>query len=223
MHEGHRNRLRERLLSEKERDTLNEHEILELLLFYIIPRKNTNPIAHALLKAFGSLANVFDAEVDKLMQVEGIGRSAATFINMIPAFFREYAKSKNNIVNAILTSENVGEYVKALFYGRIYEVFYLISLDSSNRVINTDIICHGSIDSVEINLRNIINTVLRTNASSVILAHNHPGGSPMPSQSDKEITKTIQHALSYINIKLLDHIVVSGEEYISMAFDLHII
>lgn len=225
MHEGHRERLRQKFLN-ADKDKLSNfepHEILELLLFYVMPRVNTNEVAHRLIDKFGSLSAVFDADVDSLQQVDGIGKQSAVFLSLISATFGEYAKSKSDIKNAVLTSDNVGKYVISLFFGQIYEVFYLISLDAQNRVITTDRICHGSIDSVEVNLRNIVSTVLRSNATSVILAHNHPGGHPLPSDADKHLTKMISQLLKAINVQVIDHIIVSDNEYTSMAFDLHLL
>mgnify|MGYP003536741170 CR=1 FL=1 len=115
------------------------------------------------------------------------------------------------------------KYAKSLFYSRLYEVLFMISLDSQNRVISTDIVCEGVTNSVNISLRNILSIALRTNAVSIILAHNHPGGKAFPSEADRQTTDIIKNAPLSINVRLIDHIIVAGDEYISMNFDLHIL
>ncbi len=224
-HSGHRNRLRDRFIAAgaSKLSGFEAHEILELLLFYVMPRVNTNEIAHDLINTFGSLHAVFEADIHSLKQVHGIGEQSALFLHLMSGVFDEYAKSKVSIRNVIITSANVGEYVKPLFLAHIYEVFYIISLDAKNRVITYDLVCHGSMDSVGIKLRDIVSTVLRSNATSVILAHNHPGGRPVPSDADKRITRIIKQILHSIDVRVVDHIIVAGNEYTSMASDLHLI
>ncbi len=224
-HDGHRERLREKYIKADldKLDKFPPHEILELLLFYVMPRVNTNEIAHRLLDTFGSIDAVFDADIHELEKVDGIGNKSAIFLNLISATFRVYANAKNNITNKVITSDNIGEYVKSLFYARMYETLFMISVDTQNRVISTDIICHGSISSVNIDMRKLISVALRNNAAGIILAHNHPGGKALPSAADREATEMVRNILSAINIRLLDHIIVAGNEYVSMNFDLHML
>ena len=224
-HDGHRERLREKYIKADldKLDKFPPHEILELLLFYVMPRVNTNEIAHRLLDTFGSIDAVFDADIHELEKVDGIGNKSAIFLNLISATFRVYANAKNNITNKVITSDNIGEYVKSLFYARMYETLFMISVDTQNRVISTDTICHGSISSVNIDMRKLISVALRNNAAGIILAHNHPGGKALPSAADREATEMVRNILSAINIRLLDHIIVAGNEYVSMNFDLHML
>lgn len=224
-HIGHRNRLRERFITagEEKLSSFEPHEVLELLLFYVMPRVNTNEIAHDLINTFGSLHAVFDADIHSLKQVKGIGEQSAFFLSLLSGVFNEYAKSKISIKNVIITSANVGEYIKPLFLTHIYEALYIISLDAKNRVITYDLVCRGSLDYVGIKLRDVVSVVMRSNASSVILAHNHPGGHSEPSNADKRITQIIRSLLQSIDVRVVDHIIVAGDEYTSMAFDLNLV
>jgi DNA repair protein RadC len=220
VHKDHRKRLRQRYLAEG-LDHFQEHEALELALFYVFPQGDTNALAHRLIDTFGSLSAVFDADPEALQQVQGIGDKAAVFLNMMSSMLRQYMKDKNNIINAKLTPNNTVQYIRSLFWGRTCEEFYVICLDASNRVINTKMICRGTVTQAPVNIRTILQAVLNNNAVSVILAHNHPGGLSMPSKEDREVTKTLQYLLSFVEVKVLDHIIISEADYISFAFDLH--
>ncbi len=216
MHEGHRNRLRTRVLKEGI-DSFEPHQVLELLLFYSIPRKDTNELAHKLLDEFGSLPGVFEADPKDLCKVSGIGENTALLLSLIPQLARRYSKDKWGEKPEISSSTKAGQYAVSLFAGRTYEAFYIICLDAQNRVNFSDLVHEGTINEAPVYPRILVEIALRHKANSVILAHNHPGGSLNPSRADIEATNNIRNALEAISIKVIDHIIVCGEKYYSFA------
>jgi len=214
--EGHRQRLRDKFTNNG-LDSFHDHEILELLLFYAIPRRNTNGIAHELIKAFGSLSDVLDAPIEKLKTVDGIGDNAATLLKLIPQLARRYSMSKGSFDNILDTTQRSGDYILPFFLSQRDEVVLLVCLDSKNKVLNAQIIHRGSVNSTDISLRKILETAFTYNATKVILAHNHPSGIALPSVEDIETTKYIRDALKILSIKLVDHIIVADGDFVSMA------
>ncbi|MBC8535508.1 JAB domain-containing protein [Feifania hominis] len=214
MHDGHRDRVKRRFLSEG-LDGFYSHEALELLLYYAIPRRDTNSIAHELIATFGTVANVFEAPYEELLRVPNVGESAATLIKLIPELSRFYLDSKYENLDTIDTTEKACNFLTPKFIGRKEEVVYLVCLDNKRKILNCQIIYHGSVNSAQINVRKIVETVLKYNASGVILAHNHPGGLALPSEEDVRTTERINQALAALNIDLLDHIVVADYDSIS--------
>lgn len=215
-HEEHRSRLRQRY--EKEGlDGFQSHEVLELLLFYAIPRKNTNELAHALLSRFGSLARVFDAPVEELACVPGIGLSAAVLLNMMPKVWRLYRQDSSRTCMALDTYQKAGEYAADLFIGRSREELALLSLDASCRLIRDHMLYEGTVNEVTVHPRIIVETVLRDNGSQTILVHNHPGGSLKPSNADLLFTRRIALALAPIDVDVADHIIVCDDQFFSFA------
>lgn len=216
MHDGHRRNLRERYLQEG-LDNFNEINALELLLFYCIPRKDTNPIAHNLLNRFKTLPNVLDASKEELMEVEGIGESAALFLTMIRDISRYYFVKKNADEQYLMTLDECGKYLRSSFIGRQNETVYLLCLDAKCKVLGCRQIGEGSVNSAGISIRKIVSLALNMNATTVVLAHNHPGGLAIPSDEDIVTTYRIKQALNAVDVILADHIVVSGEDYVSMV------
>jgi DNA repair protein RadC len=216
MHEGHRERMKQRFLNEG-LDHFSQHQVLELLLFYTIPRRDTNPLAHKLVKRYGSLVGVLEAGYEDLMTVKGVTRNTAIFLSMIPHLCRRYLNEKQGEKPQLNSSAKAGEYVKSFFHGRVYEVFYVICLDSQNRVNHAALVHEGTIDSAPVYPRLIVETALRHKAAAIILAHNHPGGSLKPSAADLDATRKIQNACEAISIRVVDHIIVAEDEYFSFA------
>lgn len=214
VHDKHRERVRERYLTEGI-DSFQPHQVLELILFYVIPRKDTNELAHELLNKFGSLSNIFEAPPKELMKVEGIGKSAAIFLNMFSQVRRVYDIDKLNQKVYINSNKDAGEFCKNLFFGRIYESFFIISLNSQNKIIHTEKLCEGTLDEAVVYPRNIAKIALQNNAVKIILAHNHPGGHIEPSLEDISLTTKIKNALELVDIKLEDHIIVADGNYYS--------
>lgn len=215
LHDGHRQRLIQRFL-EEDLDNFEPHNVLELLLFYAIPRKDTNELAHVLIDTFGSLKGVFDAPYEELIKVTGIGPNTAALLKLVPSLTRTYYSSDARSI-ILDTSEKSGEYFLPYYIGQTEEVVRLACLDAGGKVISNQILHRGSANAAEVNIRKIVNIALRNNAMGVILAHNHPGGLPLPSEEDVATTKSIREALMPMGILLMDHIIVAGQDYVSMA------
>ena len=215
LHDGHRQRLIQRFL-EEDLDNFEPHNVLELLLFYAIPRKDTNELAHVLMDTFGSLKGVFDAPYEELIKVTGIGPNTAALLKLVPSLTRTYYSSDARSI-ILDTSEKSGEYFLPYYIGQTEEVVRLACLDAGGKVISNQILHRGSANAAEVNLRKIVNIALRNNAMGVILAHNHPGGLPLPSEEDVATTKSIREALMPMGILLMDHIIVAGQDYVYMA------
>lgn len=216
VHAGHRERLRNRFLKDG-LDSFEDHNILELLLFYSISRKDTNEEAHALINEFGSLANVFDASYEDLCQVKGIGERTAMLIKLMPALFRKYETDKLNKENVMLYSaELVAEYTSKYFKGLTEERLYLLCLDSNAQIVSFDLISSGDVKSTPVNNRLITEIALTSKAATIILVHNHPSGITAPSKMDINATQNIMNALSVIGLHLSDHIIIGhGNEFFS--------
>lgn len=216
MHEGHRKRLRETFLKNG-LDNFQSHNVLELLLFYTIPRGDTNETAHRLINRFGSLSAVLEAPVEELMKVQGVGERTASFLHLIPEITRVYLKDKQENVKVLDTPQKVAAYLLPYFVGKTKENIVLLCLDNKCAVKNCSIVAEGSVNMGEINKRNLIERVIRSNATSVIIAHNHPNGVPAPSKEDVETTLMLASLFNSIDVKLTDHIIVAGGDWCSMA------
>ena len=216
MHEGHRERIKEKFLKNGI-DNFEPHEVLELLLYSAIPRKDTNVIAHNLLDHFGSLSGIFDAPYEELLKVDGIGQSAATLIKLVPPISRCYLDDKQQDKARIYNTEAAGKMLLHKFIGRTNEVVVLLLLDSKGRQLFCDVVNEGSVNTVPIYVRKIVELAVRYNAASAILSHNHPSGNTMPSAGDITATKDVFHALETVNVHLSDHIIVIDGDYLSLA------
>ena len=215
VHDGHR----ERKKAQYRRcgsDPFADHELLELLLFFAIPRVDTNPAAHALLDRFGSLQAVFAASVEELEQVPHIGPNAALLISMIPALHRRAMVSAANSEVILDTRIRIGEYFRELLSTETREVMYQLCLDAKGRRRNIYKVGEGDIASVTLNKRQIVENAINSKAAMVALAHNHPSGVAFPSPEDREATLQIQDALEVIDVRLVEHIIVADNDYISM-------
>jgi len=216
IHEGHRERLRKRF-KEEGLDGFSEIQALELALFYAISRKDTNPIAHALLDHFGGLAQVLEAPVEELQKVPGVGESTAVYLRMITELGRLYMVSRTSQTKILTTLEQCAEYMLPYFYGRRLETVFLLCLDAKCKVLCCKEVAEGSVNAAGISVRKVVETALGANATSVVLAHNHPSGVAVPSGEDVQTTRRIAAALATVEIHLVDHIVVADEDYVSMA------
>lgn len=190
--------------------TLLPHQILEFLLFYGIPYKDTKEIARELLATFGDFENVLLASVDDLTKVKGMTKNAALLLHSLPEIFAFYRRSKTS-PKTVLTPDKLLAYLETLFSEKQNECFFLISLDASHKLIHTDQIAEGSYGSVFPDPKTIVEKSLKHNAASVILAHNHPSSVPSPSENDIKSTNKLESVLSAIGIKLLDHIIVGAD------------
>ncbi len=216
VHEGHRKRLKEKFLSVGA-DELADHELVELLLYYAIPRKNTNEIAHDLINEFGTLSEIFDADVESIEKIEEVTRHTAIMFKLMSACVKRYINDRNNIANVRLTPMNIDTYIKNLFYGHTREIAYVVFLDSKCIVRKVKKLSSGTINETPFYPREIVTLAVNERFPYMIIAHNHPSGNAIPSESDLRITKVIEQALSFVEVRLVDHVVVSGEEVTSIA------
>lgn len=198
-------------------DNFNDLNVLELLLFYAIPRKDTNEIAHTLLDHFGSLDRVFEASIPELEAVPGVGESSALLISLIPQIMRRYLMVKGSCVSTITGSAEAGKYLVPRLMFEKDEKLLLLCLDAKKSVIACVNLGSGVVNAVDVNVRKVVENAVRHRASSVILAHNHPGGVALPSREDERITIDIAAALKLVGIPLEDHIIVAGDDYVSFA------
>lgn len=216
IHQGHRQRMKERFRSDG-LDQFNEIQALELLLFYCIPQQDTNPIAHALLDRFGSFAGVLDAAPTELMKVPGVKENSATFLSLLVQTGRYYQRNKLKNTTILTTIEQCGAYLIPYFHGRQNETVFLLCLDAKCKVLSCKEVGEGSVNSAAVPIRRIVQMALAANATSVVLAHNHPSGLAIPSGEDVQTTLNLAAALNAVEISLVDHIVVADEDFVSLA------
>ena len=216
LHAGHRERLKQRFLDHG-LDSFTEIQVLELLLFYAIPRRDTNDLAHALLDHFGSLANVLEADVTQLKKVPGISDHSATLLALVTELCRYYQVSCTQRVTTLTTLDACGAYLVPRFLGRTRETVMLLCLDAKCKVLDCRVVGEGSINSASISVRKIVEVALATNATTVVLAHNHPSGVAVPSPEDVQTTRRVAAALNAVEVHLADHMVVAEGDYVSMV------
>ena len=214
IHAQHRQRVKKRFRDEG-LDHFEELHALELLLFYGLPREDTNPIAHDLLHKFGSLRNVLEAPVEQLMTVNRIGEHAAILLSLVKGIALKYMISGDSEA-PLNTMADCGSYLVNRFIGRRDEAVMLLCLDAKRAPLCCRVVSEGSVNAAEISTRKVVEAALSVNATSVILAHNHPSGIAVPSMQDIVTTRRMGAALSAVDITLEDHIVVAGRDYVSL-------
>lgn len=217
VHAGHRDRFRERFLQQEGRD-MQPHELLELLLYYAIPRKDTNPIAHQLLNEFGgSISSVFDAPVERLEAIPGITHNTAVLIKLIPVLAKSYLTDKSDAGTILQNSSDFGNYFLPRYVGSVHEEVYVLCLDNKYRLIQAKRVYEGKVNAVEISIHKIVEYAILNKASAIVIAHNHPNGIAIPSSADIETTLKLAETLSVFHIRLLDHIIVAGDDFVSLV------
>ena len=211
-HKDHRSRLRKRFQDDG-LSGFEDHNILELLLFFSIPRKDTNELAHSLIDKFGSLSAVFDADYNLLVNTEGVGENTATLIKLIPALARAYLMDKETRYPNFSDLHKLGTYLVNYFVGMTKERLIAIFLNNRAEMIDTLIVSDGVVNSTGISIRKIAEAAFARNASFVVLAHNHPDGDSRPSEEDISLTRTYMATFRDIDLPLVEHIVVGGSGY----------
>ena len=214
-HDGHRARKKQQFLRHGG-DSFADHELLELALFYAIPRRDTNELAHRLLQQFGSLRNVLLAPVEELKKVEGVGESAAILLHLLPEIGKRVQQRGMKERN-LNSPEKCGNYFLRLFVGETHEVLYQLCLDGKGKLLNCCQLSQGDMDSAALSVKQVVSNALGCGASAVVLGHNHPSGVALPSEEDRAVTLRVRDALKALDIRLLDHIVVADGDYVSMA------
>jgi len=215
-HKNRRERVRKRFCQEG-LDSFEDHEVLELLLYYSIPLKDTNGLSHKMIDRFGSLAGVLEAPQYELAREYKLSEVTTTLISLVAPLSRRYLKDRWGRKVHLGNSDMAGQYTASLFAGKVDECVYVICLDAGNKVISSAVIQEGTVNETPVHPRKIAEEALRHKANSVIVAHNHPGGTLRPSNSDKEATKRVKEALKSLAVNLTDHIIVAGMNFYSMA------
>jgi len=214
-HAGHRQRMRERF-SAQGLTGFAPHEVLELILFYAIPRQNVNPLAHRLIEHFGSLHGVLDAPVEELAKVEGVGQSAAVLLSLFSQVSRQLELSRETENEAIDNLVKAEAHCKRLLAGLKQEQLYAVCLNGQMKLISDVLIAKGTLSEVPAYPRLVAEAVLRHNAHAVVLCHNHPGGQLAPSPADVETTFALSHLLAGLGVTLADHLIICGNRALSM-------
>jgi len=213
---GHRKRLRNKF-QKSGFDGLHDYEQIELLLTYAVPVKDVKPVAKLLIKKFKNISGLLDASYEELKEIKGLGDSSVTLIKFVRALLTKYSEEQMFSSQIINSPEKVFEFSKLKIGSNKNESLMAIFLNTKNMVIRYEIVSEGSIDSVAVYPRRIIELALKYNASGLIIVHNHPSGDPSPSTSDNELTKELKNISESMDIRLLDHIIVSKKNYYSFS------
>lgn len=218
MHEKHRERLRKKFSADPL--IMEKHEILELLLTFCIPRKNTNNIAHELLDTFGSFSEILSSNPEDLKIVKGIGENTALFLKLLKTFFNICFEEKNKLSKKIklnsLTLEDAKNIMLTKFINADEEKVALAVFNAKRRIVFCDFIESGSLKFVDVDFRKIVSISFKYNAKYVIIAHNHPSQTALPSKEDITITNQLEFTLKNLGINLLDHLILCGNDCVSL-------
>jgi DNA repair protein RadC len=212
--EGHRERLRQRLLTAGP-DSLNDQDLLEIILFLALPRRDTKPVAKALLARFGSFANAIAAPVADLRAIEHMKESGPAALKAVHAAALRLAKAE--VVNRPLLNnwERLMEYLNAVLARERVEQFRVLFLDTRNRLLGDEAQARGTVNHTPVYPREVVKRALELQATALILVHNHPSGDPTPSRDDIEMTREVGQAAGVLNILLHDHIIVGNGRWLS--------
>jgi len=216
VHDGHRQNMKRRFL-ETGLNGFADHEALELLLFYAIPRRDTNETAHRLMERYGSLDAVLSAPVEDLQKVDGMGESAALLVHLTRQLCARSALPRPEETVILNSTAKAGRYLLAQFAGKKSEVVLQLCLDRKGKMLGCRQLSEGSVSSAELSIRRLVENALLLSASSVILAHNHPSGVALPSGNDFVTTERAREALEAVSVQLLDHIIVADNDFVSLA------
>lgn len=214
VHKGHRKTLKKKFI-ENGLDVFEPHEALELYLYYAIPRKDTNPLAHRLLDRFVTLAGVCDAPIDELIEEFGLTENTAVLLKLLPEMARLYNESKLSNDN-VIDLDTIGDLIKSKFIGRTEEVVVLLLGDAKGKIIFFDIVAKGSVNSSDMPIRKIVDLSIRHNARLAFIAHNHPSGNALPSKNDLATTDALKATLNTVGVRLFDHFIVTDDDYVSL-------
>ena len=214
IHEGHRDRMRNRYLQEGA-DGMASHEILEILLYGTIPRGDTNEIAHHLLDEFGSISNLIEADPHEIAKTAGVGIKSAVFLSLLHELVLRYEREKLEQKPALTSIPRSVDYCKALLAFRPRECFYAICLDSRRKIIHTSKISEGTVNDAAVSPRLVVEKALRYKATGVLLCHNHPSGNVKPSYEDIILTNQLKNMLEPLGVQVVDHIIIGENQYFS--------
>ena len=215
IHEGHRHRIKDEFRANG-LDHFSHHKILELMLFYAIPRRDTNELGHRLMERFGSFSSVLDAPYELLCEVPGLSQEAATYLKIMSSVMRVYLDDVSSHNNCITDTASAKLFMKNKFWGESVECLYFAGIGNNGRILFCDKLSEGSPETVSISPAAVIKAALRANANKVVLAHNHPHGMCNPTGADVRTTGVLYHELARIGVELMDHIIVAPDDTCSM-------
>jgi len=214
--EGHRQRLRDKFL-EHGLDKFTDDEIIELLLTLATPRRDCKQSARDALKKFGSLRNVLEADLKELTTINGIGSTNAFGIKFIHQITRKFLRERMIEKQALHSSDDVFDYLDYSMKQLPHEEFRIIYLDAGDRIINEETIAVGTATEVPVTPQQIIEKAVKKNSANIMIAHNHPGGNPEPSQADKEMTREVVFTAGMMNLRLREHIIITQDDHFSFS------
>lgn len=215
IHSNHRERRLDALLTSGT-EGMADHEVLEILLFYSIPQKDVNPLAHELIERFGGLSGVLEAEFEELTAIPGVGRRTAALLTLIRQVERRHMRQRVCFDSPVLTDEEAFRLLLPHFMYERDECVYLLCLDAKHKELSCPLVDRGSINAATVSIRRVVDAALRANATYCILAHNHTSGVALPSGEDVESTLRIADALSSVGVTLLDHLIIADDDYVSL-------
>ena len=216
LHDGHRERVREEFFANGFNANTPPHKIVEMLLFYSVPRGDTNETAHLLMDNFDSVSRLIDANPEDIMKVKGAGRNTAIFFKFLRFIANYYVNEKRNGIERFNSINEIGDYIFDKYLGFKNEIIAITTLDNAGGLLGFDIISEGDIAFVGISARKVMEIAFKRNATVVVLSHNHPGGSATPSDADLDATGILADTLHKVGIELMDHIIVVDDDYVSL-------
>lgn len=214
-HFGHRQRLRDRF-RQGGAEAMPDYELMEMILFRAIPRRDTKPLAKAIIDKFGGFAEAINAAEERLAEVPGLGEAAITEIKLIRATALRLMRSELRQRPLFSSGEKVLQYCRAAMAYEMREEFRILFLDNRNRLIADEVQGRGTVNHTPVYVREVVKRALELSASSIILVHNHPSGDPTPSRADIEMTKQIIDAAKKLDISVHDHLIVGRDGHISL-------
>ncbi len=212
---GHRQRLKKRYM-EGGFSSFSDHEVLELIYFYAVPMKDTKPLAKKMLQSFGSLQSVLEASPQEIMSTCNVTENVAILFSLMLQTYEVYLDCDDKKI-IFKNPDVVYRYLRKFFINKKHEHFYMVCLDQNKKLINTHLISEGSTTEIQVYIRNIFEIAIKTEAVNVILVHNHPSGECLPSKSDILTTDQIINHLELISVKVLDHMIITKDNYYSFA------
>ncbi len=217
IHDEHRKRVRAEILKNGIGEGVPLHKILEYLLFYSIPRKDTNETAHNLKNRFGSLSGILEADAYELKEVDGIGDNTVVLFRLIAEITKRYYLEKGPSHKSFRNTNELFNHLKAKYMGYKKEMFSVLSFNSSGELLALDFLGAGDVASVGISARMVVEKAIKNNAVCIMIAHNHPSGNALPSKEDIRTTELISNAMKTVGIPLMDHIIICNDDYVSLA------
>lgn len=213
VHDGHRDRMRKKI-EQFGIESLHDHEVLEYLLYAVVPRKDTNELAHHILDEFGSLANVFDQSIERLQKMEGVTYNMAVFLSSLSDVSRRYYSKRIENVQMTNLSQCL-EIMRPLIASLPKEEIHILLGNNAGKLIKRVLLSKGVVNESVCSPRQVVDIVLKNEATRVVLVHNHPSNNPTPSKADQYMTERIYYALATIGVRLEDHIIITKDSYFS--------